>query len=125
LISDNILVAYEISHFQKNKRKGREGYLALKLDMSKAYERVEWDFVNAMLIKLGFHQTFTYLIMKCVRSVKYRIKVNNEFIEEIISERGLRQGDPLSPYLFLICAEGFSSVLQDVEINGLIQGVKI
>jgi hypothetical protein len=52
--------------------------------MSKAYERVEWDFVNAMLIKLGFHQTFTYLIMKCVRSVKYRIKVNNEFIEEII-----------------------------------------
>jgi hypothetical protein len=47
LISDNILVAYEVTHFLKNKRRGNDGYLAMKLDMSKVYDRVEWDFVEA------------------------------------------------------------------------------
>jgi hypothetical protein len=66
LISDNILVAYEMTHFLNNKRSGSEGYLALKLDMSKAYDRVERDFIEAMLIKLGFARTFGDLSMKCV-----------------------------------------------------------
>jgi hypothetical protein len=79
LISDNILVAYEVTHFLKNKRRGNDGYLALKLDTSKAYDRVEWDFVEAMMVKLGFDQVYINLVMKCVRSVRYKIKVNNEF----------------------------------------------
>jgi hypothetical protein len=124
LITDNILVAYETTHFLKNKRRGKDGYLALRLDMSKAYDRVEWDFVEAMLIKLGFHRIFIDLL-KCVRSIKYNIKVNNEFTTDIIPERGLRQGDPLSPYLFLLCVEGLSSLLHQAEINEMIQGIKI
>jgi hypothetical protein len=79
LISDNILVAYEVTHFVKNKRRGNDGYLALKLDTSKAYDRVESDFVEAMMVKLGFDQVYINLVMKCVRSVRYKIKVNNEF----------------------------------------------
>jgi hypothetical protein len=51
--------------------------------MSKAYDRVEWDFVEAMLHKLGFAQWYIQLLMKCVRSIKYRIKVNSEYTEEI------------------------------------------
>jgi hypothetical protein len=97
----------------------------IRVLMSKAYDRVEWDFVNAMLIKLGFNQTFTDLIMKCVRSVKYLINMNNELTDEIIPERGLWKGDPLSPYLFLICAEGFSCLLHDAEVNRQMQGIKI
>jgi hypothetical protein len=82
LITNNILVAYETTHFLKNKRRGKDGYLALRLDMSKAYDRVEWDFVEAMLIKLGFHRIFIDLL-KCVRSIKYNIKVNNEFTKTL------------------------------------------
>jgi hypothetical protein len=85
LITDNVLLAYEMTHFLYNKRKGKEGYMALKLDMSKSYDRVEWDFVEAMLHKLGFAQRYIQLLMKCVRSVKYRIKVNSDYTEEIFS----------------------------------------
>lgn len=63
--------------------------------------------------------------MKCVRSVRYRIKVNGELTEVTTPQRVLRHGDPLSPYLFLICAEGFSSLLHQAESNNLIQGIKI
>ena len=124
LISDNVLVAYEMTHFIKHKRSG-DGYMAVKLDMSKAYDRVEWNFLEAMLIKLGFNSTWVSLLMKCVRSVTYRIKVNGDLTEIISPQRGLRQGDPLSPYLFLIVAEGFSSLLHIANQQGLIEGIKI
>lgn len=55
LITDNVIVAYEMSHLISNKRNGQEGFMAIKLDMSKAYDRVGWNFLKAMLIKLGFH----------------------------------------------------------------------
>jgi hypothetical protein len=100
LISDNILVAYEMTHFLKNKRQGNNGYLALKLDMRKTYDRVEWDFVEAMLSKFGCNQFFIDLIMRCVRSVKYRIKMNDTYTEKIIPNRGLPQGGGLYPHTY-------------------------
>lgn len=63
--------------------------------------------------------------MNCVTSVSYRVKVNGNISESFVPGHGLRQGDPLSPYLFLICAEGFSALLSDAENTGLIQGVRI
>jgi hypothetical protein len=83
LITDNVLVAYEMTHFLSNKRQGNDGYMTLKLDMSKGYDRVEWDFVEAMLCKLGFAQRYIQLLINCVRTAKYCIKVN-EYTEEII-----------------------------------------
>ena len=93
--------------------------------MSKAYDRVEWRFVHDMMSRLGFSARWIGLIMNCISTVSYRIKVNGELFESFRPGRGLRQGDPLSPYLFLICPKGFSALLQKVEEEGRLRGVKI
>ena len=94
------------------------------LDISKAYDRVEWIFLENMR-RMGFHHRWVQLIMKCVSSVSYKIKVNDSYTHRIIPQRGLRQGDPLSPYLFILSAEGFSALLQKAECQGKLEGIKI
>jgi hypothetical protein len=125
LISDNIVVAYEALHTMNSRMKGKKGYMAIKLDMSKAYDRVEWSFLEAMMRGLGFTETWISLIMRCVTSVSYSILINGSPFGTISPTRGIRQGDPLSPYLFLLCAEGLSSLIQKAHEDGTISGVPI
>ena len=125
LITDNVLIAYECVHKIKNKRTGQSGLCAVKLDMHKAYDRVEWSFLHDMMIKLGFHEQWVELIMECVRSVSYKVRFNSQETDVFNPTRGIRQGDPLSPYLFLICAEGLSSLLQYEEEAGGIEGIRV
>ena len=93
--------------------------------MSKAYDRVEWDFLEKMMVHMGFSSAWVSIIMNCVRSVSYRVKVNGKLTEVFLPQRGLRQGDPLSPYLFILCAEAFSILLQHAELDHTIEGIQI
>ena len=76
LILDNILVAFETLHFLKRKTQGKMGYMALKLDMSKVYDRVEWEFLEVLMQHLGLGEKMRKIIMSCLRSVSYSILFN-------------------------------------------------
>ena len=78
LITDNILIAFESLHHMKTSCTGKFGYMALKLDMSKAYDRVEWIFLEKILLKLGFQNSWVALIMECITRVTYSVMVNGE-----------------------------------------------
>ncbi|KAL9674277.1 hypothetical protein QQ045_030548 [Rhodiola kirilowii] len=125
LITDNILIAHEASHFIRGIHKQKNGYISMKLDMSKAYDRVEWYFLERMMAAMCFAQEWIRKIMICVKTVSYKVRVNGSITEEIIPSRGLRQGDPISPYLFLICAEWLTYTLNKYQEIGLIKGIKI
>ncbi|XP_019180182.1 PREDICTED: uncharacterized protein LOC109175373 [Ipomoea nil] len=125
LITDNILVAAEVGHFLNRKQCGKTGWGALKLDMAKAYDKMEWSFLRQMMIALGFAEGWVNLIMLCVTSVSYNILINGAVGGVVVPSRGLRQGDPLSPYLFIICAEGLSLMLQQAQSLGTIHGCRV
>lgn len=125
LITDNLLVAFEALHTMDVRMKGKEGYMAMKLDMSKAYDRVEWEFLEAIMRKIGFGDRWVRLTMTCVRTVTYSVLINGQPYGNIIPSRGIRQGDPLSPYFFILCAEGLSSLLQRAEFERRITGLPI
>ena len=74
---------------------------------------------------MGFSGVFVQLVMKCVSTVSYRFRINGDLTDVINPGRRLRQGDPISPYLFLLCAEGFSALLNKAESDGLIRAIKL
>ncbi|XP_074347588.1 uncharacterized protein LOC141686452 [Apium graveolens] len=118
-------IVTKIMHYLKGKKTGNNGFMALKLDMSKAYDQIEWDFLRAIMLKMGFSRWWVQLVLQCVTKVVYSITHGEQVMGPIIPTRGLRQGDPLSPYLFIICAEGLSSLLRKYEHNKWIHGVKV
>ena len=124
-ITDNVLVAFETMHCINGKRKGKEALMALKLDMSKAYDKVEWRYLEVIMLKLGFSERWISLVLMCISTVSYSVLINGEARGSIVPSRGLRQGDPISPYLFLLCGEGLSAMLRKEEELGNIRDISV
>ena len=125
LITDNILIAFESLHHMKTNCIAKKGFMALKLDMSKVYDRVEWIFLEKILWKLGFQASWVALIMECITTVSYSILVNGETKGMISSSRGLRHDDPLLSYLFLFCAKGLNAIFRKATMKGDIEGFSL
>ncbi|CAM8950433.1 unnamed protein product [Rhodiola kirilowii] len=125
LITDNVLVAQEVSHYIHNIRNQKSVYGSLKLDVAKAYDKVSWPYLFNIMLQLGFDESWARKVMKLVTSVKYSVRINEDYTDYIVPKGGLRQGDPLSPYLFIICTEGLSAMINQYKQCGQIDGIKI
>jgi hypothetical protein len=95
------------------------------LDLAKAYDGVDWKYLEEILKKLGFGEQWIIWVMTCVRTVTYSVRFNGEILENFKPTRGLRQGDPLSPYLFLFVGDGLSRLLQREIDAGHIKELKV
>lgn len=94
--------------------------MTVKLDMVKAYDRVSWKFLNKVLESFGFGKRWRTWIDECVSTPMFSILVNGEAASYFKSSRGLRQGDPLSPFFFVILAKGLGKMIKQARSSLLI-----
>ncbi|XP_060961855.1 uncharacterized protein LOC133032052 [Cannabis sativa] len=123
-IQGNNVIIQEIIH-SFNRKKGKEGFFAIKIDLMKAYDKLSWNFIDLMLAGFGAPQKFRGRISQCITTNSLNIFINGGQFGKIIPSCGLRQGDPLSPYLFICAAKILSRLLIDALDNGSIKGIKL
>ncbi|KAK3205321.1 hypothetical protein Dsin_019367 [Dipteronia sinensis] len=112
LISDNAIIGFESLHMLRT-RKWKKSFIALKLDMLKANDRVEWGFLDKVMVRLGFSDARIRQVMGCVTRVSFSFLIIGKLCGSVAPTCGLRQKDLMSPHLYIIVAEGLSSLIQD------------
>jgi len=112
-ISDNIVIMQELLHTMRKKR-GKVGLMAIKLDLEKAYDRLNWKFIENTLHDMRLPQSLVDVIMRCITTCSMRVLWNGEPTDCFNPSRGIRQGDPLSPHIFVACVERLSQLIEDM-----------
>lgn len=111
------MLADEVFHSFKNKG-GKEGWLAIKLDMEKAYDRIEWNYLFITLEKLGFHNTFIEWIKSCITTVSFSVLVNGIPGKQFKPSWGIKQGDSFSPiYLYYVQNFWLGKLIKKVSLK--------
>ncbi|KAJ9559867.1 hypothetical protein OSB04_005027 [Centaurea solstitialis] len=121
-ILDGVLIANETIDFLKRSKKKS---LIFKVDFEKAYDTVEWSFLFEAMENMGFGSKWIRWVKGCLSSARISVLVNGSPTSEFPMERGLRQGDPIAPFLFLIVAEGLHIMVEEALSKGLFKGVKV
>ncbi|GKV08436.1 hypothetical protein SLEP1_g20063 [Rubroshorea leprosula] len=121
-ITDGIIIINEVLHDMKRSNKAG---LIFKADFEKAYDNVEWGFLDYMMDKLGFKVKWRNWMKECVSTATVSVLINGSPTEEFHVGRGLRQGDPLSPFLFLMVAEALSGLMRKAEEIGMLKGIQV
>ncbi|CAA0833358.1 DNAse I-like superfamily protein, partial [Striga hermonthica] len=122
---DNVVNAQEVFYYFHKHRSGPHAFMAIKLDMEKAYNRVEWICIKVIMRKMGFHGKFINWILSCISHPTFSFNLNGANCGFVKATRGIRQGDPLSPYLFIIVSEVLSSYLHYLMTSRQFKGIKI
>jgi len=110
-ITDNVIITQEVLQTMRRKT-GHTGWMAIKLDLEKAYDRLSWTFIQDTLVKMRLPGSLIKVIMTCVSSCTLNILWNGKPSETFQPSRGVRQGDPLSSYLFVACMERLSQLIE-------------
>jgi len=123
-IQDNILIVQETLHQLKTRTRKKKFQAVVKMDMSKAYDRVEWDFLKDYLSRLGFHPIWVQWTMQCITTISFSVKFNGTQLQYFQPSRGIRQGDPLSPYIFILMANMLSTLIHQALNMGNLKGIQ-
>lgn len=124
LIEDNVVLVQEMVHSFARKRGGRR-WMAFKIDLEKAYDRLKWDFIDDSCSLLGLPSSWCSWIKNCIRSPTMRVVWDGEMSDSFVPSRGIRQGDPISPYLFVLCLERLGHSIQALVDNGEWKPIKV
>ncbi|CAL1404087.1 unnamed protein product [Linum trigynum] len=125
LIQDNVIIVHEALHHFKNHKRGRRRDMMLKLDMKKAYDMVDWDCLEALLKNYGFDDRWCRWVSSCIRTVNFSILFNGEAAEEFKPSRGIRQGDPLSPFLFILMSNALTFLIDKAVSQNQLKGIRL
>lgn len=123
-IANNIIIAQEIVHSFGLNSYCQKAFL-LKIDLSKAFDRLEWDFIAAALQRKGFHPHFINLVLSCINSSSFAVNINGQSYGAFNANRVIRKGCPLSPYLFVLAVNELSKQLNEALHNQHIKGIKL
>lgn len=122
-IAENQVLVHELLHSFKT-RKVKSSFMAIKLDLQKAYDRFNWKFIHVVLTKLGFNYVFINWILTCISSLSFEVLVNEGKSDQFKPSRGLGQDDPLSSYLFILGQDILSKMLDKKLCVGNISSAK-